>query len=74
MMPNMDGIEALRQIRDMEEEHNLPSEKQAKIIMVTAVIDQLQKKSARALRCDDYITKPINRQDLTKKLKAFKLI
>ncbi len=74
MMPKMDGLEALTKIRELEKENDVPQDKQVIIIMVTAVIDELNRKTALDAKCDDYITKPVNRNELIKKLKELSLI
>ena len=40
MMPIMDGYQALKNIRDIEREHNIPEEEMVKIIMTTALNEQ----------------------------------
>ena len=37
MMPAMDGYQALMGIRNLEKERNIPKEKEAKVIMTTAL-------------------------------------
>ena len=37
MMPIMDGYQALKNIRDIEREHNIPEEEMVKIIMTTEI-------------------------------------
>ncbi len=65
MMPEMDGREAVRQIRGIEEAHGVISTYGAKIVMTTAVDDV--KDVIRCFRelCDAYLIKPI---DLTRLL------
>ena len=74
MMPNMSGIEALSQIREIEKENGYPEEKQVKVIMITALVDELTKKTARIAKCNHYITKPVDNEELIKKIRELKLI
>lgn len=60
MMPKMDGIEALTKIREHETHANIPLERQAKIIMMTALSDMKYVDGAFDLGCDGYATKPLN--------------
>jgi len=64
-MPEMDGIEATRQIR------LLPGEKKfVPIIALTAQADMNAEDELRAAGMDDYISKPINFDILFSKLSA----
>ena len=57
-MQGMDGIETLQKIREID--------KEAVIIMVTAVKDEDVMKKAMELGADDYITKPLSLDYLDK--------
>ncbi len=57
-MPVMDGLEATRQIRQLESEN--PGEKRVKIIALTANSQQQDKENCLAAGMDDYINKPFN--------------
>lgn len=65
MMPEMDGREALKSIREKEKKANVPASKEAIIVMVTAldapeeVIDAYYHGG-----CTNYIVKPIDRKKL----------
>lgn len=74
MMPELDGREAVRQIRALEEEFGILSTYGAKIIMTTAV-DEV-KEVARCFHelCDSYLTKPIDLAKLLGQMKAHGLI
>jgi len=74
MLPEMDGYEALRQIRGLEEAAGITSSHGVKIIMTTA-LDQM-KSVVEAFRglCDAYLFKPINKAKLIEQLRACKLI
>jgi two-component system chemotaxis response regulator CheY len=75
MLPEMDGQEAVKQIRAMEQARraNLPS-RGVKIIMTTAVTDiKVVMQSFRDL-CDAYLFKPIDTTKLLSELKSFQLV
>ena len=75
MMPKMDGREALRQIRKLEKEFEVPPNLEVKIIMTTAlddpktVFDSFYQDGATA-----YLVKPISKQKLIRELRALGLI
>jgi DNA-binding response OmpR family regulator len=63
MMPNIDGLEALRRIRQSEESMHMP------VVLISARVgieDQIEGWAAGA---DGYITKPFTPSDLTRALK-----
>ena len=74
MMPVMDGYQALMGIRNLEKERNIPTEKQAKIIMATALNDEKNVKMAFELGCTVYSGKPIDHEKFEQVLKKFGLI
>ena len=63
MMPQMDGQEALRKIRSVEKEKNVPPQDEVKVVMTTAlddpknVVEAYYKGGATS-----YIPKPLDRQ------------
>ena len=61
MLPNVDGFEILRQIR---EKKNTP------ILMVSAKKDDIDKVRGLGLGADDYITKPFSPSELVARVKA----
>jgi two-component system, chemotaxis family, chemotaxis protein CheY len=75
MMPKMDGREALRQIRQLEKELEVPPNLEVKIIMTTAlddpktVFDSFYQDGATA-----YLVKPISKQKLIRELRALGLL
>ena len=54
VMPNMDGIETIRQIRSDDDLADLP------VIMISSYQDQEQISAARNMGCIDVLDKPIN--------------
>jgi two-component system sensor histidine kinase/response regulator len=64
-MPEMDGYEATRKIRELEMEHNLPP---AQIIALTAHAMQGARDLCLAAGMDDYIAKPVDKDELKKAL------
>ncbi len=61
MMPNMDGYEACRKIRN---KYNMP------IIMLTARADEVDKVLGLEMGADDYVTKPFGNRELMARVKA----
>jgi CheY-like chemotaxis protein len=58
MMPKMDGYAACREIKADPATNNLP------VIMLTAVGYDLNKRLAKQMGADGYVTKPFSRQQL----------
>ncbi len=74
MMPVMDGYQALMGIRNLEKERDIPKEKEAKVIMTTALNDEKNVKMAFDLGCTVYSGKPIDKDRFEQALKKFNLI
>jgi two-component system, chemotaxis family, chemotaxis protein CheY len=74
MMPELDGQEALRQIREQEEARGILSSKGAKIVMTTALGDPKNVMKAYRNLCDAYLTKPIQKVKLLEELRKLGLI
>ena len=74
MMPEMDGQEALRQIRGEEESMGIVSSDGAKIVMTTALGDMKNITAAYLSLCDAYLTKPIEKAKLLEELGKLGLI
>lgn len=62
MMPEMDGYEALKEIRSIQ--------KKLPIIMLTAKTDEIDKIVGLEMGADDYITKPFSLRELSARIKA----
>lgn len=75
MMPEMNGQEALKEIRKIEKERGIYSKNQVKIIMMTAldtpkdVIEAYYKGG-----CSSYLVKPIIRKKIISLLQEYNLI
>jgi CheY-like chemotaxis protein len=65
VMPNMDGFEAVRQIRAQETTRSIP------IIMVTTRSEAENVENGFESGCNDYVVKPINGTELLSKLRSY---
>lgn len=74
MMPEVDGIKALKTIRKLEEERKVPKEKIAKVIMTTALNDPKGIFETFDLGSEAYAVKPIDTDKLIDVMKRLKLI
>lgn len=74
MMPEMDGHEALRHIRALEESKGIIAINGAKIIMTTALDDSGNILASFKSSCDVYLTKPVDKAKLLTQLRKLKLI
>jgi two-component system chemotaxis response regulator CheY len=73
MMPEMDGREAVRQVRALEKARGILSTG-AKIIMTTAVRDIKDVIRCFQELCDGYLMKPIDLAELLSQMSSYKLI
>ncbi len=74
MMPAFDGYQALKAIRDIEQERKIPEEERAKIIMTTALNEGANVNKAFDLGCVAYAGKPIDQAKFESVLKKLELI
>lgn len=74
MMPVLDGYQALKAIRDIEDERKIPEESRAKIIMTTALNEGRNVTKAFELGCVAYAGKPIDQEKFENVLKKLELI
>ncbi len=58
MMPGKDGFAVLKIVKEDEKTRHIP------VIMLTAKVDASSKEKAASLSCDDYITKPVELEEL----------
>lgn len=69
LMPNADGQQALREIREIEKEQGVPAEKAVRVIMVTGLDDSHEVHDAFFLgAATSYIVKPIRKQVLIEEI------
>lgn len=74
MMPELDGYQALKAIRDIEKEKGIPAEKQSKIIMTTALNEGRNVTKAFELGCVAYAGKPIDQDKFENVLRKLGLL
>ena len=74
MMPEMNGQDAVKQVRALEELHGVISTHGAKIIMTTAVNDVPSVLLSFKDLCDAYLFKPIDIAKLLHEIKTFGLV
>ncbi len=75
MMPEMDGQEALKKIRQLEELFSIPPKREVKVMMTTALDDP--KNVMNALYkggASEYLVKPITVDDVEAAMKKMKLL
>ena len=72
-MPDMDGLEVLKLIREFEIKNNVPKDKIVKILMVTANSDKKTVIDSIGAGCDNYIVKPFNKDVVSEKFTALGL-
>ncbi len=65
VMPEMNGFEACRRIREQEASRHVP------IIMVTTKGEEQHVETGFESGCSDYITKPINGAELLTKVRSY---
>jgi two-component system chemotaxis response regulator CheY len=75
MMPNMDGHQALKEIRAIEQEHGVQPADEIKVVMVTALNDpKTVVKAYYKGGASAYLTKPIEVESLLATLRDLALI
>jgi len=74
MMPEMDGQEALKHIRSLEENAGVLPSDATKVIMTTALADFEDVITAIEGDCNGYLLKPIKKEKLLAELKSLQLI
>ncbi|MDF2605957.1 MAG: cheY7 [Bacillales bacterium] len=74
MMPKVDGVKALKAIRDYERQQKIQPEDKAKIIMITALADTQYVHNAFDAGCEAYAAKPVDINKLTDVMKKLELI
>lgn len=74
MMPEVDGIKALKTMRKLEEERNIPESKRAKVIMTTALNSTEEVFDSFGSGSEAYAVKPIDTDKLTDVMKKLGLL
>ena len=75
MMPNMDGKEALKNIRDIEKTLGIKGSKEVKVIMVTALGDpKTVFESYYQSGATSYVVKPVDKDKLINEIRSLGLI
>lgn len=74
LLPVMNGEEAVRQIRAIEESRGILSTSGVRIIMTTAVEDVKTVIRSFQHLCDAYLIKPVHLADMLKHLRSFGLV
>lgn len=74
LMPEMNGQELLKEIRNYEEMLGIYGSAGTKIIMTTSIGDFGNIRSAFVEQCDAYMVKPIDRNKLVEKLNELELV
>lgn len=75
MMPNLNGHEALIQIREIEKQMGLGSDAEVKVIMTTALNDKKSVSDAFYKgAASSYLVKPIDRDKIVEELRLLGLI
>lgn len=74
MMPEMDGIEAVRIIRQMEKENGIEGLSGVKIIMTTAKGQSDDIFGAFNTGCESYLIKPVRKPALMKEIQKLGLL
>lgn len=74
MMPKVDGIKALKAIRDIEKQKNLLEKDGVKVIMTTALNDTDSVHNSFSAGCEVYASKPIDTAKFIDVMKKLELI
>jgi CheY-like chemotaxis protein len=64
MMPELDGVQTCRHLKSDQKSRHIP------VIMVTTKGQQEMVTAAYAAGCDDFVTKPIDKGELLKKIRG----
>jgi len=74
MMPELDGQEVLRRIRQLEKLAGIGVTDRAKVFMTTSLRDRANLTVAGEQECDAYLVKPINKGKFLNKVFAMGLV
>ena len=73
MVPEIQGHDVLRLIRETEQKEGIPIEQKAKIIMTTSLSDAENIIEAFKATCDSYLVKPIRKAKLINEIESLGL-
>ncbi len=74
MMPNMDGREALKVIRQIESEHGISGLDCVKVIMTTSLGDSKNVIGSFREGCEAYIVKPVKKDKLFEEMEKLGVV
>jgi len=74
LMPKMDGLQVIKDIRQYERTNNIPESKRVKILMTTVLDEANVVDKAFEYGCDGYMTKPIHLDKLFAQIRKLGLI
>jgi two-component system chemotaxis response regulator CheY len=73
MMPEMDGLESLKKIREVEQSYQVDTKDCVKVIMTTAANQVSKTMKAFHHGCSGYLIKPISKEALVKEINKLPL-
>lgn len=74
MMPKIDGLKALKTIRDIEKKKGIEEPKKCKVIITSALSETEVAFDSFSTGSEGYVTKPINAEGLKDAMKKLELI
>jgi two-component system chemotaxis response regulator CheY len=74
MMPKVDGVKALKAIREIEKQKNIQENKKVKVIMTTALSESNLVYKSFEIGCDAYASKPIDTEKFLDVMRRLGLI
>ncbi len=74
LMPNKDGLQVVKEIREYEKQKSIAESNRIKVIMTTGMQEENIVSKAIASGCDSYMIKPIQLNKLIDQIKKFGLI
>ena len=73
MMPELDGLEALKRMREVENTNGIDEASRVKVIMTTTANQQAKTMRAFHYGCSGYLVKPISKEALIKEMNKLPL-
>jgi len=74
LMPEMDGYETLKAIRQIEKEQGIDEADRVKVIMTTVLSDYDNVTKAFRTGCESYIVKPVTKESLLREIEKLGLL